>query len=885
MNSPSHIALVVATVSPWFAENGKRRTRYGLNSDWFDADVVASAKGVAVWAWLLLAVALPGVAKAQVSTGTELATLEARSLQMIETGTPERAFRAVAMIVEGKRSELRLNLARLDEAGRMEFLRQLRPYDVAASIGVGRAVAQAALSAKGVVLESLIEDERAARLLGREVASLLPDERTFTWRFFKITVDDVLAKLPGDMALVELVRYRRHFKGGQSAEWYGAAILRRYQAPVFVPATRSAAEIDTAVRAYREAIEAVAGGVRDDQSLERGGRALHDWLAAGWYPHLTGARQVVICPDAALNFLPFATLLDGNGNFMAGKFAIYYATSGRDLVAREPADVSAGPAVIFADPEFGGSDAPNSVGGGSPAGLGSLQFGSLPGTKTEAEKVVRILLETRKEKQPPTIRRGKDATETALRELQSPEILHLATHGFFLEQAEGGGMSRSGLALSGAQESVESYRRGDSLDPRQDGILLAEEGGQLDLRATELVTLSACRTAVGQAEPGEGVMGLRRALVQAGARNVLMTLWDIADEPTAELMEAFYRRYDATGNAPLALSEVQRDSLQRLRKDEGLAVAVYLAGAFVLSAQATRKADLEQKLNEDAGGKSARIAVVVREEAERKAARAREEAERKATMAFYKAQEFSNTLGMTFITVDGTLVLWCEHETRVSDYAAFAAENSDTSMGWKDFEYKGHKQTPDHPVINVTWGDAVAFCAWLSQKEGRTYRLPTDHEWSIAVGIAGQEDATLSPQVKNNIRVPGYPWGQAWPPPAGYGNISGSESAASQSKIVRDEATQRRYAVGYTDQHPFTAPVKSYQSTNGLFDLFGNVKEWCHDWYDPEQSERIMRGGCWYDDLDTTLRSSFRYHITPSYRNTGVGFRVVCELTPMETGK
>ncbi len=824
----------------------------------------------------LLAMMVPESARAQAGAAMDVATLERRSLDMIEAGTPERAHKAALLIVQAKREELRKTLPPLDEAGRLDFMRRLRPYDIAASVGAGRAVAQGALLAKGVVLESLIEDRRAARLLGKDVASLRdltdPGERTFSWRFLTINVDEVLAKMPREMALIELVHYRRHARGEPVADWYGAAILRPGVEPVFVPAG-PAKVIDAEVRDYRSAIEAVAEGVIDDQVVEGSSRRLHDWLAAKWYPHLKGVQQIVICPDGILNFIPFSTLLDGpllngKGKLLAEKGTIYYASSGRDLVAKSLAEVVPEAPVIFAVSEFGGS---GKEAGPETAGLAAIEFGALIGTREEAEKVAHLLSDVRRKNKPPIVRLEREVTEAALRNLKSPEILHLATHGFFLEEVKGEKMSLSGLALSKAQGTVERLRRGIKPDPDNDDILFAEEAGELDLRGTELVTLSACQTAVGVIEPGEGVMGLRRALVQAGARNVLMTLWNIADGgPTVEFMETFYQHYLKTGNAPLALSEVQREILTRLQQREyGLAEAIYLAGGFVLSAQATRTAD------PFADGTTADLAVLkVKLEENRKL---REETARNATMAFHKAQEFSNTLGMTFITVDGTRVLWCEHETRVSDYAAYATGSPGVNLEWKDYEHKGHMQTPDHPVINVTWGDAMAFCAWLSQKEGRTYRLPTDHEWSIAVGIGNLEDAKLSPQEKNS-KVSGYPWGQEWPPPTGYGNFSGSESAAFEAKIVRDEKFERRYARGYTDQHPFTAPVKCYQSTNGLFDLSGNVKEWCQDWYNSVQSERILRGGCWYDDLDSTLRSSFRYHITPSYRNKGVGFRVVCEL-------
>ena len=146
-------------------------------------------------------------------------------------------------------------------------------------------------------------------------------------------------------------------------------------------------------------------------------------------------------------------------------------------------------------------------------------------------------------------------------------------------------MHRSGLALAGAQATLEAWKRGEVPPTDNDGIVTAEEVGGLKLDGTWLVTLSACDTGTGEARSGEGVMGLRRGFIQAGAQNLLMTLWSVADEETAKFMVDFYEAAHESGNAPKALAEIQRDWLVKLRKERGLPAAVRIAGPFIMNSQ------------------------------------------------------------------------------------------------------------------------------------------------------------------------------------------------------------------------------------------------------------------------------------------------------------
>ncbi len=239
-----------------------------------------------------------------------------------------------------------------------------------------------------------------------------------------------------------------------------------------------------------------------------------------------------------------------------------------------------------------------------------------------------------------------------------------------------------------------------------------------------------------------------------------------------------------------------------------------------------------------------------------------------------KDRPYENSLGMKFVPVEETGVLFCIHEVRYKDYAAYASESQGVDELWKNQSADGYSptdRTDDHPVIKVNWNDAQAFCAWLSNKEGRTYRLPKDEEWSVAVGIWGNEKwGTDTTPVTVFIDPNEFPWGAEWPPANRVGNYS------DQSRKIRAPVASLEYLDGYDDTFPTTAPVMSFEPNKaGVYDLSGNVWEWCEDWYSVDQNERVLRGGSWYNWQHFNLLSSARGHQTQDRRSTSNGFRVV----------
>ncbi len=260
-----------------------------------------------------------------------------------------------------------------------------------------------------------------------------------------------------------------------------------------------------------------------------------------------------------------------------------------------------------------------------------------------------------------------------------------------------------------------------------------------------------------------------------------------------------------------------------------------------------------------------------------------------------REKPYKNSLRMLFVPVpitggptdtatSGKTVLFAVWETRRQDYSVFAKK---TDREWKEdlneawWKAEDFEQDEDHPAVLVTWEDATAFCAWLTDKERKLrrlgpqdhYRLPGDHEWSCAAGIGEQEDPRARPKAKDQ-KIRSYFWGDVWPPPAGAGNFWGEETVA----VPLEE--KRKQIVGYSDDFVRTAPVGSFKAnTWGLHDLGGNVWEWCKDHYDGVGDELVRRGGAWSSPGSHDLTPARRWAGTAESRGTVVGFRCVLELS------
>jgi CHAT domain-containing protein/tetratricopeptide (TPR) repeat protein len=542
------------------------------------------------------------------------------------------------------------------EEQRLAFQKTTRPYDLPGTLGDAKELAALVLRRKGVVIDSLLEDRLVAeasadskqkdvvselRALKRRLMRLqletptdvskeglkkrnaekeeLSEKREeleaalatrvvglgHSRRALSVTVPQVQSVLPKAAALIELVRYSHYFGKDRYEPRYGAIVIGPQGDPGWIP-LGGAVAIEKNVALYQKSVR----GKTDETTLSTVLKKLHEQLWAPLERALPeGTATVIVSPDAELSFISFATLLTPAGRFVCEKYFVRYAASGRDLLREaKPTAVPTTTMRVFANPDFALSNAVEAAAKTNEVGLRSVEMRdlqcislpNLPGTEKESVALEELAKKSGWQAQ---ANLGPNATEAEMRKVNSPRILHLATHGFFLPESGVGvskrtgdaadipegklvnPMHRNGLAMTGAQHTLQAWAKGEVPPIENDGIVTAEEVGGLKLDGTWLVTLSACDTGSGEARTGEGVLGLRRGFIQSGAQNLLMTLWPISDGTTVQIMLDFYDAAFKSGNAPRALANTQRDWLVKLRNERGLLAAVQLAGPFIISSQ------------------------------------------------------------------------------------------------------------------------------------------------------------------------------------------------------------------------------------------------------------------------------------------------------------
>lgn len=299
-------------------------------------------------------------------------------------------------------------------------------------------------------------------------------------------------------------------------------------------------------------------------------RALYDAMLKPLLGGRAAKGAYVADLDGALALLPMEALADGGGRYLIEEGEWRYVSSARALLRSAPARTESTQAVVLADPAYDvqGPAAAPAVRRG--AATPAMRFEPLPQALEEGKAVVAALSRSGNKVQ---FYSGPEASMQVLAALRAPRYLHIATHGFFVEEAGvrrqqgtgndgrryvaetyAAGMS-SGLALAGANSTLAAGRG--------DGVIYAAQLRRLDLTDTELAVLSACDTSVGAVHPGEGVDSLRQALEVAGVRSMVTSLWPVPDLETRAVMTDFYDALGTGASKPGSLRQAKLRMKQR----------------------------------------------------------------------------------------------------------------------------------------------------------------------------------------------------------------------------------------------------------------------------------------------------------------------------------
>lgn len=381
--------------------------------------------------------------------------------------------------------------------------------------------------------------------------------------FREYSPKDIYEKIPTRTLYIDIVK-TDHFDSDtlsfSGRDYY--AFLANKSGQVEIVKLGSAEKIDKLVARFHSIVnESVTlSHAPDETQLSKVLALLQVEVLNPFIEKLSQFEHLIISPDGSLNLLPFEILRTPEGKYLLEDFVITYATSGRDLVTSKEEFEKNNRAVIFADPlyDLGGDGRDKALTAldlkdktlmrGAPWVFRGDGFSPLPDTQLEAKRVGDALkmmgginLEIYQQDQ---------ALEEVLLTTESPRFLHVATHGYFFDSEDlktvendainmsalhllrENPMLRSGIVLAGANTSLR-----EGIDY---GVISAEKICQIDLRKTEMVVLSACNTGSGDIQSGQGVFGLQRSILTAGAQSLVMSSWSVPSQETSQLMGKFY---------------------------------------------------------------------------------------------------------------------------------------------------------------------------------------------------------------------------------------------------------------------------------------------------------------------------------------------------------
>lgn len=416
----------------------------------------------------------------------------------------------------------------------------------------------------------------------------------------RVTMKEVQEQMDEDEAAIEFVKFRLYNRKRTDSVMYVAYVVRKHDpAPAFVVLCEEKQLkriFDSAGSTPNRLVKSLYRGQEANAKQNKLGYELYRLIWAPIEPLLQGIHKISYSPAGSLYGIAFHALTVDTGSILMDKYQLQQYTSTRQIALRKPNDQTGklSGIVLFGNAMFtmdslqlvrqrkSYEDNKNStfiVTRGNGMGIWS----SLPGTAEEI-KAISDLFDQQKIKSVSFT--GEAASEDNLKNLvgSSPQILHIATHGFFLPQSDNSRsmsgnvyslsrdpLMRSGLVLAGGNYAWSGKTPVPGIE---DGIATAYEISQLNLANTELVVLSACETALGDVQGTEGVFGLQRGFKLAGVKKMIVSLWQVPDKETAELMTRFYSYWMSGKNINESFYQAQAD----LRKK----YPAYYWAAFVL---------------------------------------------------------------------------------------------------------------------------------------------------------------------------------------------------------------------------------------------------------------------------------------------------------------
>jgi CHAT domain-containing protein/Tfp pilus assembly protein PilF len=374
----------------------------------------------------------------------------------------------------------------------------------------------------------------------------------------KLSFTQVAAALTDTEAAIEFIRIRTYDKTFTADSKYAALILTKSATSPKLVVIENGNQLETRyAKFYRNAIQQKSADAYS-----------YDQFWARIDPALIGKKTIYISADGVYNQISLNTLKKTDGDYLLNRYDLILVGNSKDVMAlkgQKPV-ASKKNAFLLGFPDYGGD-----------------AVAALPGTKLEIENISKILKASGYQTTPYL---QKTATEAITKSMKGPAIVHIATHGYFQadvdqaaagvhqENAKNNPLLRSGLLLAGASLTI----KGDvipNLESNDNGVLTAYEAMNLSLEGTDLIVLSACETGLGDVRAGEGVYGLQRSFLVAGAKAVVMSLWKVDDAATQALMTNFYTNLAKGGSKAKAFKQAQLQLMAKYKEP-------YYWGAFVM---------------------------------------------------------------------------------------------------------------------------------------------------------------------------------------------------------------------------------------------------------------------------------------------------------------